>query len=172
MSESNIAEYIRAGLEMETQGLEMYELAAANSTHPFAKEMFLSLAGDERRHAEWFKKLGESLGMAGDLLSGPAPEAFLTSIQGIFAGLREEIDGKPADTDDLEVIRTALGLEEKAYQFYSEAAEKADDADTVAILSRMAKEENNHYRILDDVLLYLTDPEKWNIKEENPLIDG
>jgi len=33
-------------------------------------------------------------------------------------------------------------------------------------------EQNEHFRLLEDTLLYLTDPVEWNFKEEKPLIDG
>ena len=171
MSETNIAEVINTGIQIEGEGLKVYEDAAARSTHPFAKQMFASLANDERRHAEWFRRLGEDMGVAASLLKVGAPDDFKKSIQGIFKELREQIEGKPADTNDVEVIRVALGLEEKSYDLYSGAAENAS-GDVKDVLLRIAAEENNHYKILDDVLLYLTDPEKWNIKEENPVIDG
>lgn len=171
MSKTKIAEVINTGIEIEGEGLKVYEDAAARSTNPFTKQMFASLANDERRHAEWFRRLGEDVGVAGSLLKVGAPDDFKKRIQGVFKELREQIEGKPAEARDVEAIEIALGLEEKSYDLYAGAAKDAS-GDVKDVLQRIAAEENNHYKVLDDVLLYLTDPEKWNIKEENPVIDG
>jgi len=162
----------RVGLEMELEGLRVYEAAAANSNHAFAKQMFRGLANDEKRHAAWFRKLAEERGVAPADVSAVDPDGFLKTIRAIFSELREQIEGAGAETDDIQAIDLALGLEDKAYTMYHEASEAADNADEKAVLELIAREENNHYAILADTRLYLTDPEKWNIKEEGPLIDG
>lgn len=172
MSDPKLAEVIRVGIKMENEGRETYEQAASRSTNPFAKQMFASLASDEQRHADWFRRLGEDAGVASELLQGPAPEEFLQGVSSVFKQFRQQIEGKPADADDIKSIETALGLEEMSYKAYAEAAAEADDPDVKKLLGRVATEENNHYRILDDAKLYLTDPEKWNIQQEKPLIDG
>ena len=72
----------------------------------------------------------------------------------------------------VEVIKTAMQLEKKAYDAYMEWAGVTDNPTEEDILKKIALEENEHWRILDDTLLYLTNPAEWNIKEEKPLIDG
>lgn len=59
-----------------------------------------------------------------------------------------------------EALAIAVQMEQEGQAFCAGAAEK------------IALEENEHSRILDDTLLYLTDPAQWQIKEEKPLIDG
>jgi len=173
MAGLTIAEVVKAGLKMEKEGEKVYRDAAAKSKHPFAKEMFLSLANDEKRHGEWFLKMGENLGVAKDLLAkARTPDAFLVQARETFGKLRAKIDGVKASADDLKVIDVALGLEEKSFEIYSQAAAAATDPAVKKALDFVSKEENNHYRILADVRLYFSDPGKWNIKEERPLIDG
>lgn len=173
MASLTIAEVVTAGIKMEKEGEKVYRDAAAKTRHPFAKEMFLSLANDERRHGEWFLKMGESLGVARDLVSKTsAPDAFVGQMRETFGKLRAKAEGVKASADDLKVIDLALGLEEKSFDIYSQAAAAATDPAVKKVLDFVAKEENNHYRILADVKLYLSDPGKWNIKEESPLIDG
>ncbi|HRU05052.1 MAG TPA: ferritin family protein [Candidatus Brocadiia bacterium] len=173
MASLTIAEVVKTGVQMEKEGEKVYRDAAAKTKHPFAKEMFLSLAKDEKRHGEWFLKMGESLGVAKDLLAkGKTPDAFVGQMRDTFGKLRAKIEGLKASADDMKVIEVALGLEEKSYDVYSKAAAAATDPAVKKVLDFVAKEENNHYRILADVKLYLSDPGKWNIKEESPLIDG
>lgn len=172
MSEDRMADTIRTGIAMEAEGLRAYQEAATRTSHPFAKEMFLSLASDEKRHQEWFEALAAKRGIAPAPLDHLDPDGFLKSIREVFGKLRGQLGAVAVDADDIKAIDAALGLEEESYKLYAEAAKAAADPDEKALLEFVAHEENNHYRILDDTKLYLTDPEKWNIKEENPLIDG
>ena len=172
MGAMNITEAINAGIKVEQEGRAVYEDAAKKTSHRFARAMFESLAGDEQRHEEWFRKLADDMGVAGALTAGLAPDAIVTRIRTLFSEMRSEIDANAPSADDIAVLDVALGLEEKSYEMYSQAAKTAEDPAVREVLEFIAAEENNHYRILDDLRLYLTDPEKWNIKEENPLIDG
>jgi rubrerythrin len=172
MSDRKTAEAIQAGLETEQQGLKAYEAAAARSRHPFARKMFESLANDERRHAEWFAKLAAERGVAPAPLDRLDPDGFLKSIRKTFKGLRAKIRGMSPDADDIKAIEVALTLETKSFQMYDKAAKSATDPAEKALFQFIAREENNHWAILDDARLYLTNPEKWNIKQEAPLIDG
>ena len=172
MSDDRIARVFRAGLAMEEEGIRTYEAAATRSPHPFARKMFQSLAKDERRHAEWFRHMAEERGVDPAEVGRVDPDGFGKTVRAVFGELRAQIDGMPADADDIRAIDVALGLEEQSYKMYHDAAETASGPDAKALLDLIAREENNHYAILDDAKLYLTDPEKWNIKEENPLIDG
>ena len=63
-------------------------------------------------------------------------------------------------------------MEEKAYFYYTGAAKTMADAQEKKILLKIAEEENEHFRILNDTRLYLTYPEMWNIIQEKPVIDG
>ena len=172
MEPNRLAEIISAAVDMENEGMRVYEDAAGRTAHAFAREMFRSLANDERRHAEWLDKLGTDLGAAPSLLAAAEPEAFARSMREVFAEMRQTLEGAQADADDIQAIDLAMGLEQEAYNVYTDAAAQAADPAAAELLRAIAEEENNHYRILDDTRLYLTDPEKWNIKEENPLIDG
>ena len=172
MSDMSIAEAINAGIKVEQEGRAVYEDAAAKTSRRFARAMFENLADDERRHEEWLRKLAGDLGVAGGLTQGIAPDAIVTRIRALFSEMRAEIDANAPSADDIAVLDIALGLEEKSYEMYKQVAAAAEDPAVREVLEFIAAEENNHYRILDDLRLYLTDPEKWNIKEENPLIDG
>ncbi len=172
MAVDSVAKVIGAGIRMEEEGLKVYQEAAARTRHPFAKEMFLSLAHDETRHAEWFRKMAAQRGVAPAPLSDLDPDGFLKTISETFKALRAQIKSLKASADDIKAIDVALGLEEKSYKVYTEAAAKATNPDEKAVLQFIAREENNHWKILDDTRLYLTDWEKWNIKDEKPVIDG
>jgi rubrerythrin len=173
MTESRISEALGVGIQMEEKGVEFYTQAAERMLHPFGKRMFLSLAADEKRHAEMFREMAAQEGLRPAGADEIDKEGPMKRISGIFRAMADELkaDIKPSD-DDLGVIRKALELEKKAFDAYTQWAKESRDATESGILELMALEENEHWRILDDTLLYLTKPEEWQIKEEKPLIDG
>ena len=77
-----------------------------------------------------------------------------------------------AEDDQVKAIDIALGMEESAYKFYKDTADACENADAKEMLLKIANEENEHYRILDDTRLYLTNQAEWFIKEEKPVIGG
>jgi rubrerythrin len=100
-------------------------------------------------------------------------EGPIRRVSTIFKSMAEDLKAemKP-DDDDLAIIRKALELEKQAFEAYTQWSKESRDPTESSILEMMALEENEHWRILDDTLLYLTYPEEWHIKEEKPLIDG
>ena len=135
--------------------------------------MFESLAADERRHVEIFQALAAREGVRPAAAEELDREGPLKRMSAIFrdaaANIKEVLT---ADSDDIKAIDVAKGMEEKAFAFYAEAARGCASPVEKRILLKIAAEENEHYRILDDTRLYLTYPEMWFIKEEKPVIDG
>ncbi len=169
-SPSKISEALGIAVHMEQEGQEYYAKAAHIMTHPFVKSMFLSLVKDELRHEQVFRKMALDAGIRPAEMDEMDQEGPIQRIRAVFkqAGEAAAADGE----NDAEVLRTAMKMEEGAYKFYTETAEATENETEKEILRKIAAEENEHYRILDDTLLYMTDPVKWNLKEENPVIDG
>ncbi len=167
------SEALGIAVRMENQGMDFYRKASEQSSHPFEKRMFLSLVQDEKRHAEIFRQMAEREGVRPSTLDEMNREGPIKRISAIFRDVATQIkqELKP-DDDDIKVIDIAKGLEEKAYDFYSSTAKQITDAAEKALFEKIAAEENEHWRILDDTKLYLTDPAQWHLKEEKPLIDG
>ena len=153
--------------------MEFYRKASEKAAHPFAKKMFLSLVEDEKRHERIFQEMAKKAGVRPSTLDEMDKEGPIKRISAIFretaARLKEEV--KPED-DDLKVIRIACDMERKAFDFYTASAAQMDDPVEKSAFEKIAAQENDHWRILDDTLLYLTNPAEWHIKEEKPLIDG
>ncbi len=173
MEPSTPTEVIAVAMEFECQGTEFYEKASNKTRHPFGKEMFLSLAKDEQRHYQTLKAIADQAGIPTDIPLDEAEGSPLSRVSAIFKRAQETIDERLGpDPDDLKVIDIALDVEQKSYDHYIAGAKGADSEDLRKIFERIADEENQHYRILADTKLYLTDPAGWHLKEEKPLIDG
>ena len=167
------SEALGIAIQMERQGMEFYRKASESTVHPFAKKMFLSLVEDEKRHEKIFQQMAEAAGVRPTALDEMDKEGSLKRISAIFREtalqLKEEL--RP-DDDDIKAIDIAKDLERKAYDFYTATAKQMSDTVERTAFERIAAQENEHWRTLDDTKLYLTNPAEWHIEEEKPLIDG
>ena len=167
------SEALGIAIKMEKEGQSFYLKAMNLTDDPFVKSMFHSLAEDEMRHAEIFRSMADEVGVKPAALEAIDKEGPTKRISAVFREAARKVreDLKP-DDDQIKILDIALGMEQKAYDFYHETAQLCDDPKEKEILGKIANEENEHYRILDDTKLYLTNQAEWNIKEEKPLIDG
>lgn len=160
-------------IRMEEEGIQFYSKAAEQAENTLAKKMFASLVKDEERHRAIFQEMATQEGVRPSRANELEESSPAKRIQSIFKGAAAKAKKSLKSTD--EVVRAldiALGMEEKAYLFYAGAAKTMADALEKEILLKIAEEENEHFRILNDTRLYLTYPEMWNIIQEKPVIDG
>jgi rubrerythrin len=160
-------------IRMEEEGIRFYSKAAEQAEHTLAKKMFASLVKDEERHRAIFQEMAAQEGVRPSRADELEESSPAKRIRSIFKGAVAKAKKSFQSTD--EVIRAldiALGMEQKAYFFYAGAAKTMADAQEKQILLKIAEEENEHFRILNDTRLYLTYPEMWNIIQEKPVIDG
>ena len=160
-------------IRMEEEGIRFYSKAAAQSGQTLVRRMFESLVKDEERHRAIFQEMATQEGVRpsrADELDESSPAK---RIQSIFKGAAAKVKKALRSSDEIvQAIDIALGMEEKAYFFYAGAAKTMAAAQEKQILLKIAEEENEHFRILNDTRLYLTYPEMWNIIQEKPVIDG
>ena len=74
--------------------------------------------------------------------------------------------------DEQEAVRIAMDMETKSYKFYMEAAETAADDRSRQLFQRLAREENQHYEMLENTFEYLTGNKQWFLWNEWALIVG
>jgi rubrerythrin len=160
-------------IRMEEEGIRFYSKAADQSKNALAKKMFASLSKDEERHRAIFQEMAAEEGVRpsrADELDESSPAK---RIKSIFKGAAAKVKKTPRGTDEIiQALDIALGMEQKAYFFYAAAAKTMADAQEKEILLKIAEEENEHFRILNDTRLYLSYPEMWQIIQEKPVIDG
>jgi len=160
-------------IRMEEEGIAFYSKAAAKSREALVRKMFESLVKDEERHRAIFLEMAAHEGVRpsrADELDESSP---VKRIGSVFRDAAAKVKKSLGSTKDVvRVIDIALGMEEKAYFSYTQAAKTMADAQEKQILLKIAEEENEHFRILNDTRLYLTYPEMWHIIQEKPVIDG
>ena len=138
-------------------GKTFYEKQAAAEDNPELKKILLTLAEEEQRHYEFFKRLQDNPSdMSGvNLLDGSKT---LNTVKNIFQDLAAQTDRAPFGADIISTWTEALRIEEKAEKFYKEKAGEENDPARKELLLKIAEEEYNHVKMIDGVLMFLKQP--------------
>ncbi|KPK62210.1 MAG: hypothetical protein AMK73_06530 [Planctomycetes bacterium SM23_32] len=154
--------------KLEMDGIEFYTQAAEGCGVLSGKRMFESFAADERRHLRIITDLAEGIGV--DVAGMPMPR---DEIRTLFTEATERLgDYVEATSDESDAVRVAMGMEKESYDLYAGQAETADDEAVRQLFERLAREENQHYEMLENTIEYLTSNEEWFLWKEWALIVG
>lgn len=165
---------LAAALEKEEKGKVFYQQAASTCANARCKEIFNGLMADEAVHMNRIQRIHSALTKAGAWTADW--KACTIDNQDLRALLRERAAQlgtkvKP-DTTDLEAVNVGIDMEQGSINFYSEQQEKATDVLEKEFAMQMIAEERAHLRTLEDLRLFLTDPEAWYIETEHHVLDG
>lgn len=141
-------------IQMEKDGEAYYRQLAHRTANTGLRTILTMLADEEVKHQQLFQQLKSSKG------SLQASQA-LTRTKNIFAQMKESGDVIPNEADQIELYEKAQSLEKQSEAFYLEKAQDAGDDGVKELLELLAKEEQNHYIILQNIIDFLTKPQTW-----------
>lgn len=131
-----VMDAIRAAFEIELGGRAFYRQAAATATDPQLKELFSKLAAMEDEHTATLCKRYHTT-------VPTAEETLRVDLAAIYAGLEHA----PADPGNM--LKLAIGFEQRAAAFFTERAAKAAAASAEQQLyNELAAEERDHVAML------------------------
>ena len=143
-------------MQMEKDGEAFYREIARSTDDAGLRRIFNALADEEVTHYNTFKSFSEKTSMS------LAESNVLEKARNIFAEMKDkggmQVSAATAQTD---AYRKAMKAEEEAYTFYEKKAAEATDEAEKKILLTFAREERRHYRLLENVLEYVSRPEEW-----------
>ncbi|MBD3164168.1 hypothetical protein GF323_03145 [Candidatus Woesearchaeota archaeon] len=174
VSEKTI-EALKTALQMEDKSVELYQEAANSTKNPVVKKTMLFLADWEREHAEKIKRLNAHL--MGELASmdikTECSQDAMCVVKDFFGKNRDDFDKKlKGEPDDIKVYEAGMEIEKQGHDYYKKLAEDADEGEAKQLFSFLAKEEDIHYKFLEDQHNYLADPESWFLDEEKWILEG
>ena len=149
-------------MQMEKDGEAYYRDLEKKCKNGGLKKIFTMLAGEEAKHYEIVKRLREKA-----TLPEVVDSDVLTDAKNIFeemrAGKLTFTQGYYVDTTEAtNAYRKAREIEERSRNFYLEKAEKALDKQSALLLKMLAREEYKHYRIMDNIVEFVSRPEPGN----------
>jgi len=173
---------LRRGMSLEREGYRFYSQAAERASGERGRRMFLDLADQEADHlrllvAEYQALeegggwLGYEEAMRADLDLDPANP----SLPG-----EEPPEPLPVFTPDREVslegdiaaLDFAMETERISRALYAEGARATDDAQGRQAYEFLMRQEEEHYRLLQNTRDYLTQNQTWWDSEEYPFFTG
>jgi len=142
-------------MQMEKDGEYLYRRLAGEATIPGLGRIFTMLADEEVKHYKVVERLAGK-----EKNPQLADTAILENVKNVFVGMRQEKEQLFIDsTAAAASYRKACDIEAVSEKFYREKAEQSGDANEQRIFSRLAREEANHLRIMENILAFVSRPE-------------
>ena len=154
----------------EAESRDFYRECLDKATIPGTKQILRGLVEDEERHYTIVTgMLAEAKTDSGvkemDTAEPAAAKAvFETAFPHKMAG-DKGFSAESAGVGDM--LKKALDNEKESFENYSRAAQNAEEPELKEIYDFLAKEENKHYVLIDNLVDFLDDPDKWIYEEEN-----
>jgi rubrerythrin len=159
----NILEF---AMKMEMDGKRFYEQGAEKTDDERMKKILHTLAEEEQRHFDVFRKLRDKNDLA-EASKALGPRLTTSpAIKNVFQELVENgMETLPGD--DLKNMWTeAIRIEEDSEKLYREQAGRETDEKRQALLNRIADEEKSHIYLIDNMIHYLADPQGFALSQQ------
>jgi len=155
MSETSQA--IEKALQFEKDGINYYGQALEISKHPDARNMFVLLEGEEKKHVDFLDSLKEKLAAENRL-----PDVSTVDLDRDFKRIFQEASGNidqtvKVESDEIEALSKAIDFEKRGYEMYLDLAEKAGSDEEKDLFSRLAQWEKGHMEYVHDFYDYFQD---------------
>jgi rubrerythrin len=148
----NIFEFAK---EKEKYAEEFYRDRAAKSPDKGLTEIFLLLANEEEKHFELIEK------MQADAPVELGNTNVLADATEIFEKIRQDAKKFSLDKSELELYKEAQNIEQNARKFYLEKANEVKPQAQKDIFLKLAEEEKKHYFLLDNIIEFVSRPQRW-----------
>ncbi len=144
-------------IDFEIENREFYEECAANTSHEELKQVFLELAGEEKKHENIVRQLKEDK-KVDEVEAGILPKA-----KEAFQKISETMPTGESllPEEQVDVYKKAVNLETKSYEFYTEKAEESDSELVKKTFNRLAEEEKKHEKIISNIIEMVDRPNTW-----------
>ncbi len=148
-TDRSASEVLRGAIAMEVEGREFFERASGLVTRKRSKDMFLSLATQEKKHIE---VLNHELARIEDGKGWDTLEDAKRPSGGVGHSVFSEGDVRHIKLDpgagELEVIDVGIDVEERSIRYYKTAGERSDDPNAKQVFNWLVGEEAGHLTIL------------------------
>lgn len=144
------SEIVEIGIQIEKNGRDFYNTAAARSKDKKAKEVFIFLAGEEEKHIIVFDGILADTGSYAPAESYPGEYfAYMNSIASEYIFTQKDKGAKIAEKtkDDRQAIDLGIGFEKDSIIFY-EGIKKVVPEYDIKVIDKLIAQEENHLEML------------------------
>lgn len=141
-------------IKMELDGKAYYEEQAKQNKDNRLYRVFSFLAKQEDEHALLLERIKEEKGQY-DLKD----EKLHT--KNLFTDLEDFKSEVSTLARQIEIYRFALDIEEKSIKLYKELYEKEEDENIKKVFAFLVKQEEDHYKMFEELELLVSRPHEW-----------
>lgn len=164
---------LQTAIQMEIDGKEYYLKAGKASRNELGKKLLEKLAAEEDIHRQVFEKIYKDIsaekGWPEKAFKGDGGRGLRTIFSKALEAMDKDVKSIPTE---MEAIQTAMGMENKTYDFYKSRSGKAAYEAEKQFYEALAMQEEEHHRVLLDYYEFLKDPAAWFVQKEHPSLDG
>ena len=166
-------EALQIAIQMEISGQKYYLKASQESSNELCKKLLASLAAEEDIHWQKFLEIYNAIrNKKAWPVTDFRPDGG-QRLRTIFARATEDMGSNiKALPTELDAIQTAMGMENKTYDFYKSQGKNATHDAERDFYEALAAEERVHHQLLLDYYEYLKDPAGWFVTKEHPSLNG
>jgi rubrerythrin len=148
----NVYDY---AMQMEKDGEAYYREGASRSAHKGLRSILTMLADAEVAHYKMFSLMKERK-------SWQVPDTpLLKDVKNVFIKMREEGDAEGLGVSEVDLYRKGQDIEKKTEAFYLEKAAQVEEGPEREAFLLVAGEENKHYFILQQIIDFVSSPDRW-----------
>ena len=147
-TQNDALEVLSQALKLEQEGRAFYIQAAEATLDPTGKAMFLSLADDEKLHAEMVQRQLHAIEGDGNYVLLPDLDVPAIDLDAkLFAP--QKIEAKAGvSASDIDALHIAIENEIKSFHLYAQAAKAIDDPNAKQLYGWLASAETTHFNLL------------------------
>ncbi len=161
---------IEYAIGRENESLQFYTACLDKAKTEGTKTVLSGLVEDEKKHKAMMEKLlkaaRESFSVD-DIQTESGPGARERLNEAFPHGSVKDADFEAESASVRDTLEKALEKEKESFDTYSSAAHNAEEDEVRGIFDFLAKEENIHYNLVENLMSYLSDPGNWLYEEEN-----
>lgn len=141
-------------MKKEKYSEDYYRQLAAKSGDKCLMKVFNMLADEEARHYQIVSDMKK------DITPDLAETTVLSDAKDIFEQMRESAQRFNFNISETELYKKALKIEKQSRDFYLEKANEVAEFQKEIFLE-LANEEKKHYFLLQNIIDFVSRPEKW-----------
>lgn len=165
---------LKLAISNEKKVRAFYLTHAKKLKNEIARKTFIFLADEELKHIDAITSFSKSIHEGNEpfVEAGTEDEA-INAVKEFFSDtVKTAIEKAVAGESDLKAYEAGLVLEQKGYDFYKKAADKAEHPNVKKLFEFLMKEENSHYALISNAFNYLKSPEEYFQGEESWFFEG
>lgn len=149
----NVYEY---AMKVEKDGESYYRELASKTDDVGIKSILTMLADEEVKHYILFEKMSKN-----QILPTQPHVNIFKYTKNMFEKMKQENKLPSFSQNQIEFYKSALQSEENSYKFYREKALMLNEGEQKQAFLRIAEEERAHLVLLENLIEYISTPERW-----------